>query len=75
MTYSHDRRTDYANQGQQDDYFDQELAKSGHSGSPPTSSGEPLPDQYVHQGQQDDYFNQDLNRSNPTPIRDEESNP
>lgn len=52
MTYSNDRRDDYANQGQQDDYFDQDLAIAGHE--PQTA---PPP---VSPGDQDDYFDQDL---------------
>lgn len=50
MTYD-----DYRNQGQQDDYFDAELAKSGNY-----SKQEGDYDDYREQGQQNDYFEVDL---------------
>ena len=55
MTYSTDDLEDYRNQGQQDDYFDQDLAIAGHVSNPHT-----VPAEVQNQGQQDDYFDADL---------------
>jgi len=46
---------DYTNQGQQDDYFDQDLAIAGHEPRPHA-----VPAEVKNQGQQDDYFDADL---------------
>lgn len=59
MTYPHNR-DDYANSGQQDDYFDQELATAGHEPKALTPEEAVVLDDYANPGQQDDYFDQDL---------------
>lgn len=63
MTYSGDRRDDYAHPGQQDDYFEQDLAIAGQDLHPKSPPENPDLEDYQHQGQQDDYFEQDLSRS------------
>ena len=63
MTYSDNHRDDYVNQGQQDDFFDQDLAVAGHE----STANTPQEDQALqNQGQQDDYFDQDLSQSDRT---------
>lgn len=62
MTYSTNPRDDYANQGQQDDYFDQDLAIAGHDRQVHTQQDNQETEDYQNQGQQDDYFNQDLSQ-------------
>ena len=66
MSNISDRRDQYANQGQQDDYFDQDLAIAGQEPKPEALEENAGLDEYRNQGQQDDYFDEDLaNRSQP----------
>ncbi len=67
MTHATDRLEDDINPGQQDDYFDEDLAIAGHA---PKSS--PVPADLQNQGQQDDYFDEDLAASNRPPQPDSE---
>lgn len=59
MIYSPRRHDDYANQGQQDDYFDQDVAIAGHEQNRAHPAQQEIED-YQNQGQQDDDFDQDL---------------
>lgn len=66
MTDFSDRRN-YANQGQQDDYFEQDLAIAGQepkTPTPPAQENQVALDEYTHQGQQDDHFDEDLTAGN-----------
>lgn len=63
MTYSSDRPDNDDNQGQQDDYFEQDLAIAGHEPQANTSQANQTLEDYQNQGQQDDYFEQDLANS------------
>jgi hypothetical protein len=58
MTYSADRYDNYINQGQQDDYFDRDLAIAGHEPKVAASQENQALEEYKNQGQQDDYFYQ-----------------
>lgn len=66
MNYSDDCRDDYANQGQQDDYFDQDLAIAGHEPKANIPQEDQALQAYQNQRQQDDCFDQDLSRSDRT---------
>ncbi|GAB1542906.1 hypothetical protein NUACC21_55800 [Scytonema sp. NUACC21] len=46
---------EYLNQGQQDDYFNQDLTTAAHAPQESTVN-----DEYLNQEQQDDYFDEDL---------------
>lgn len=59
MTRSH-RQEDYLNQGQQDDYFDEDLATAGHAPQTPVAEPEVIQDEYRDQGQQNGHFDEDL---------------
>ncbi len=55
MTNSTSQSSNYINQGQQDDYFNQDISIAGHEPQPHAVE---LND--INQGQQDDYFDRDI---------------
>ena len=63
MTHSTGWLEDDINPGQQDDYFDEDLASAGHA---PKSNA--VPADLQNQEQQDDYFDGDLAASDRPPL-------